>query len=138
MAIDNLADQLKRDEGVRLHVYVDTVGKSTIGIGRNLIDVGISQDEAELMLKNDIVKVRAQCDQLSWFNTMDYPRQAAIMNMCFNLGYAGLLHFTHMLSALQNRDWETAAAEMMNSAWAKQVGDRATRLAQQIRTGEWQ
>lgn len=136
--IDNLADQLRRDEGVRLSPYVDTVGKVTIGVGRNLTDVGISNDEANDMLENDIRKAVASCNGLPWFNTMDYPRQAAILNMCFNLGFTGLLHFTHMLAALQKGDWETAAQEMLNSAWASQVGDRAKRLAEQIRTGVWQ
>jgi lysozyme len=134
----NLIDQLRRDEGVRLKPYADTVGKLTIGVGRNLTDVGISDTEVDLLLSNDIARVLAQLSPFAWFQGLDEIRKGAIANMCFNLGVGGLLHFPHMLSALEKQDWETAAAEMANSVWAQQVGDRAKRIEQQILLGQWQ
>ncbi len=138
----NLAEQLKRDEGLRLHPYSDTVGKVTIGIGRNLTDVGISAEEADYLLQNDIF--RAQRDlrmRFPWVSGMSDVRRAVLENMTFNMGIAGLEKFHKMLLAAASGDWEEAAAEMLDSLWATQVGkepgQRAWRLAEQMRTGEW-
>lgn len=125
-----LMEELKVDEGVRRKAYVDTVGKITIGVGRNLTDIGLSDAELGLLLDNDITKVCFELDNtLPWWRQLDDARQNALANMCFNLGLRGLLGFPHFLLALKAGDWETAAAEMLNSRWAKQVGPRATRLA---------
>jgi lysozyme len=134
----DLKEQLIRDEGSRPKVYLDTAGIPTIGVGRNLRDVGLSQSEIEMLLSNDIARVEASLAIYPWFTVLDPVRQAAVMNMAFNLGVSGLLHFPHMLSALDKQDWTTAASEALNSAWAAQVGARASRIAQQISTGEWQ
>jgi lysozyme len=134
----DLIEQLKRDEGVRSVVYNDSMGIPTIGVGRNLRDVGLSKDEIDLLLNNDIKRVTAQLEQFDWFNGMDYVRQAALMNMCFNVGLASLMHFPTMLHCLSVKDWSGAAAAALDSKWATQVGDRAHRVAQQILTGEWQ
>jgi lysozyme len=134
----NLVDQLKRDEGVRLKPYTDSVGKLTIGIGRNIQDVGITLDEAEYMLANDIARVGAEVRKyLPWTVRLDQIRLAVLHNMCF-MGIAKLLEFKKMLAAIEAGQWEQAAAELLDSKYAEQVGPRAHRLAEQIRTGEWQ
>lgn len=133
----NLVDQLKRDEGVRLKPYRDTVGKFTIGTGRNLDDVGISEAEADSLLANDIDRIRKQLAPYQWYSLLDPVRQGAIENMAFNIGVGDLLHFPHLIAALASQDWPAAAREMADSLWAKQVGDRALRLEHQILTGEW-
>lgn len=131
--------QLKRDEGVRLHVYTDTVGKATIGTGRNLVDVGISYDEADLLLSNDISRVSVQlAAAFPWTSSLDDARRGALLNMTFNLGIGGVAAFHDMLTAAQAGNWEAAAEAMLNSKWAEQVGARAQRLSLQIRTGMWQ
>lgn len=131
-------DQLRTDEGLRLHPYVDTVGKTTIGYGRNLIDKGISTDEANVLLKNDVDEVIATLqNRLPWFQALDEVRQAVLVNMCFNMGFNGLEEFTKMLTAAAQGNWELASQEMLDSVWAKQVGARATRLSQQMLTGNW-
>jgi len=137
--ISNLVEQLKRDEAVRLKPYKDSVGKLTIGIGRNLDDVGISDAEADFMLHNDIYRAESGVEEhLPWTKDLDEVRRAALVNMAFNMGIAGLLGFKNTLAAIQSGDYETAAAEMENSKWAIQVGPRAHRLALQIKTGNWQ
>lgn len=133
----DLVDQLRRDEGVRNKVYNDSRGIPTIGVGRDLRDVGLTDEEVDHLLLNDIGRVRAQLAQFVWYTELDGVRQGAIENMAFNLGVNGLLHFPHFLAALARQDWTTAAAEMANSVWAQEVGDRATRLEQQIATGVW-
>lgn len=134
MDIDKLVTQLTIDEGLRLRPYLDTVGKRTIGIGRNLDDVGISQDEANYMLKNDIARVESQLDKaLSWWRTMSDDRQQVLANMCFNMGIKTLLTFKNTLAAMQSGRYSDAANGMLASVWARQVGARAVRLAEVMR-----
>lgn len=134
-----IEDQLRRDEGVRKFPYADTGGKITIGVGRNLTDVGLSGDEIEAMLQNDLNEVVAQLyGNLPLYRKLSNVRAAVLENMAFNMGFHGLLEFRQALACMENSDWEGAAKEILDSDWAKQVGDRAERLAQQLRTGEWQ
>jgi len=133
-----LEEQLRRDEGVRNKPYVDTVGKITIGSGRNLTDVGLSDDEITYLLQNDIRRVQGQLAGYDWYSKLDEVRQAAVANLCFNVGLGSLLHFPTMLHCLSVQDWKGAAAAALDSQWAKQVGLRANRIADQIETGTWQ
>lgn len=131
-----LRADLVRDEGIRLKPYRCTAGKLTIGVGRNLDDVGISEDEAYLLLDHDIAACVADLDRaLPWWGTLSEARQRALLNMRFNLGLSRLLGFKQMLTALQQGDYQTAAAQALDSQWAKQVGDRAQRIAALIREG---
>lgn len=131
-----LIEQLIRDEGIRLHAYRDTVGKLTIGCGRNLDDIGISRDEAIMLLQNDIATAKEQLLlQLPWAMELDEVRRDALINMTFNLGIGHLLAFKKFLAALRAADYSVASHEMLDSTWAQQVGPRAHRLAVQIETG---
>lgn len=134
----DLLQQISRDEGRKYRLYLDSRGIPTAGVGRNLRDVAFGDDEIDLMLANDIKRAKTALSSFSWFAGLDEVRQGALINMCFNLGFLGLLHFPHMISALAKGDWQTASNEALASDWAKQVGDRATRLAKQLLTGEWQ
>lgn len=135
----NLIEQLKRDEGIRLKPYQDSVGKTTIGIGRNLDDVGISEVEAEFMLQNDIRKAENElAEHLPWTKDMDEVRRAVLVNMAFNMGIHGLLGFKNTLALIQQMSYTDASVQMLQSKWAEQVGPRAHRLALQLETGEWQ
>jgi lysozyme len=138
MTVTNILEQLKRDEGLKLKPYKDTVGKTTIGIGRNLDDVGISEDEAIILLHNDLAKAAGQIRAaLPWADQLGPIRGSVLGNMAFNMGIAGLLNFHKFLTALRLGNYDQAATEMLDSKWASQVGARAQRLAQQIRTNEW-
>lgn len=123
---------LVRDEGLRLKPYSDTVGKITIGVGRNLVDKGITQEEALALLNTDIVDAVASAHNIfgeSAFNSMSRPRQLAITNMIFNLGEQGFSGFKIMISCIKLGNWHGAAAAALQSKWAKQVGKRAERIA---------
>ena len=133
----DLAQQLTRDEGLRNKPYVDTVGKVTIGVGRNLTDVGLYPDEISYLLQNDIALVQTALGAFPWYVALDPVRQAAIDNMAFNIGLHGLLGFPSMIHYLTIPDWYNASQQALQSTWATQVGDRATRIAQQILTGQW-
>jgi lysozyme len=137
--ISYLKQQLIRHEGSRSKPYYDTATppKLTIGVGRNLDDVGLFQDEIDLMLTNDINRViKDLTDHLAWVNSLDEPRRLVLANMTFNMGISRLLKFHDMLTALQSGDYQKAADEMMDSVWYKQVGVRALELVNQMRTGD--
>lgn len=131
-----LREQLIRHEGLRLKPYTDTVGKLTIGIGRNLTDRGISREEAELLLDNDLASVVTALElAFSWWLSLDDVRQRVLADMAFNLGVGGLLKFKNTLAAVKEGRWDDAADGMLASRWAAQVGARASRLSRMMRTG---
>ena len=132
-----LRAMIKNDEGLRLHPYTDTVGRLSIGYGRNLTDVGISQLEASDLLEADIT--RAIYDLQVAFPivmNLDGVRQIVLSNLCFNIGATRLKTFVKMWAAITVGDYTVAAQEMLNSQWADQVGARATRLAAAMASGE--
>lgn len=127
---------LKLHEGLRLQPYTDTVGKITIGYGRNLSDRGITRDEAEQMLAHDITTHLAELvTVLPWVRALDPVRQAVLADMAFNMGVPTLLTFKNTLAAVKAGNYEGAAANILDSKYADQVGGRALRLARMLRHG---
>jgi lysozyme len=133
---EELEEQLIRHEGLRLFPYKDTVGKLTIGVGRNIEDNGISEKEAMYLLKNDIERCsKILQENFYFYNFLTHTRKCVLVNMCFNLGFPRLMGFKKMLAALETHDYDTAADEMEDSKWARQVKGRAVELANQMRDG---
>lgn len=139
----NLIDQLRRDEGEVLHAYPDHLGYLTIGVGV-LIDKrkggGITAEESALLLSNRIKSKEAELRRaLPWFDRLDRVRQAALLNMSYQLGVAGVMGFPSMLAALRDERWADAEHHALDSKWAKeQTPARAKRVARQLASGEWQ
>lgn len=132
----SIRQQLIHHEGLRLKPYRCSAGKLTIGVGRNLEDVGISREEAMRLLDNDIGRCRGElADSVPAYLRLDETRKNVLIDMCFNLGIAGLLEFENMLAAVEAGDYDKAADEMLNSKWAGQVGKRADTLAEMMRRG---
>ncbi|KOE25735.1 glycoside hydrolase family protein [Burkholderia multivorans] len=130
-----LKAELTLDEGRRSRIYVDTVGKVSGGIGRNLTDKGFRDNEIDLMYQNDIAETEAWLDRnLPWWRSLDPVRQRVMMNMAFNM-QGKLLTFVNTLAAVKRGDYASAADGMLASKWASQVGDRAKRLADMMRSG---
>lgn len=134
-----LIAELRRDEGVVRHAYQDSLGYWTIGVGR-LIDRrrggGLSEAEIDLLLANDMAPVEAGLDaRIAWWRGLDPVRRRVLANMAFNLGVEGLLGFHGTLPAVREGRYEDAAAGMLRSKWAGQVGARAVRLAAMMRAG---
>lgn len=138
LGVDKLIKQIKKHEGVDLHPYVDTVGKLTIGVGRNIQDNGISEAEAEFMLMNDLNAVMDEAKKFEWYSSLNEPRKAVVLNMLFNLGLPRFKGFQNTIAFLIDGMYNEAAEEMLQSRWANQVGNRALELSEQMRTGEWQ
>lgn len=136
---ERLRQQLLDDEGLRFHPYTDTVGKVTIGIGRNLTDVGISAVEAYGLLEHDIDRaVNALVARYEWFPDLDPVRQSVLINLCFNMGAASLAKFVNTLAAVERGDYAAAARGLKASKWYRQVqASRSTRLVQMMLSGTW-
>lgn len=132
---ERLKNQLKSDEGLRLKPYRCTSGKLTIGIGRNLDDVGISEKEAMTMLNTDVDWVILQLSKYTFYLMQPPGVQEALCNMAFQMGVGGLLSFKRMIYALTLKDYVTAQKEALDSRWAKQTPLRAKRVAEQIGAG---
>lgn len=135
--LTKLRAQLELGEGRRQKMYVDSVGKHTIGVGHNLDEKPISQRAIDAILDDDIADATHDCERLPcWIVVKDDDARARVLiDMCFNLGLGGLQRFVKMLAAVDAREWDTAADEMLASHWAQQVGQRAVTLARMMRTG---
>ena len=141
-----LVQALKRQEGTgpvqkgRLMPYKDGVGKLTIGYGRCIEDIGISETEAGMLLCNDIQSATvALATALPWASSLDWPRQYVLLNMVFNMGlgdtHRGLLSFVNTLGLIKDGKYKVAAEAMLKSKWAAQVGPRAKELAAIMESG---
>ena len=126
---EKLITELKRDEGVVLTLYKCSASKNTIGVGRNLDDRGITDEESDFLLSNDIdICVEELKSTFPWFKNLTDARKRVMVNMCFNLGLSRLMGFKKFLAAMEVADWEEAGVQMLDSKWSRQVGPRSTRL----------
>ena len=129
---------LLHHESFREYPYLDSTGHLTIGIGRNLSNRGISYTEAIALLDDDISYFDSNLSRLLYFfSSLDETRQIALIDMCFNLGIHGFLAFKNMLHYLEEKDFDNAAEEILNSKAAKQNPDRYKQLADMMRTGKF-
>jgi lysozyme len=131
-------DLIRKHEGCELKPYTDTMGKLTIGVGRNLTDNGISQAEADELLLNDLDAAQTGIQDV-WppFIQLDPVRQAVILDMAFNMGVAGLMTFHNTLADVAAGNWQAAHDGMLASKWSGQVGARAQEDAAMMLTGLW-
>lgn len=128
-----LMELLIKHEGLKLKAYKCPAGKTTVGVGRNLDDNGITRDEALYMLQNDIEKFDHDLRlAFRWYANLSGPRQAVLISMAFNMGMGGLFEFKKMIASIEAGDYTQAANHMMNSKWASQVKRRASELAQMM------
>ena len=136
--IDEIADALKAEEGFVAHCYICTAGAHTVGYGRNIDQkhggIGISEDEADYLLRNDIDRTISECQRWDWFDELDPVRQSVVVQLCVQLGRPRLSQFKRMLAALSQQppDLIAAANELLDSRFANQVPARAARLAEQM------
>lgn len=135
---NKLSKMLTLHEGRKAKLYRCTAGKLTIGVGHNIEDRGLSDAAIDFILQEDIAEAAETLrDRVDGFSDLSEVRQAVLIDMCFNLGWPRLAGFRGLLSALAAGDYGLAAAEMLDSRWARQVGQRAVRLAEMMRTDEW-
>ncbi len=143
MNVDKLREQLKIDEGVKYEVYNDHLGYPTFGIGHLVTEqdqeygkpVGtpVSEERVNAVFDNDVAIYMSEAKKV-FPNLEQLPEEAqqVIVNMTFNMGAPRLAKFKKFIAGVNAGDWNTAAVEMMDSRWAKQVGNRAERLRDRI------
>lgn len=133
---ESIEQMIERHEGCRFSPYIDSVGVQTIGIGHNL-HKPLSRKAVEQIFRDDLNDVINEClHAFPWFTELTKPRQHVVLDMCFNLGMTRLRGFVNFLKAMELGEYDTAANEMLDSLWAKQVKGRALELAQMIRGPE--
>ena len=138
--MSELIKMLKRHEGVRSKVYMCSANFETIAVGRNISEsgLGLSSDEIDYLLNNDISRVLEELtDEYFWFPALNEARQAAMIDISFNLGATRLRGFVKALNAMANENFVEAAAQFLDSRWSKQVGNRAIEVTDMIRSGQW-
>ena len=127
--------QLKSDEGFREHMYKCSANKTTIGYGFNL-EVGLTEQESDVLLRFKISQLKTTLGEYRWWRLLDGTRKGVIINMVYQMGLGGVLKFKNMIAAIENKDYNAAAIEMMDSAWFRQTPNRANRLIETMRTGK--
>ena len=142
----SVEELIKANEGYRGHGYHCSKGQLTIGYGRNIdknSGLGIDKDEAALLLRHDIKRVIIELESCTCYLSLDKVRQAAMVDMCFQLGLGKFLGFRKTLAAMQAGDYRKASKEMLRgskggkSPWAIQTPERAARISKMVLTGEW-
>lgn len=144
------------NEGFRAKVYRDSKGIFTIGCGFNLERPGAGAkllqyglDKESLMQGQEITKEQAQnlmdddiYDAYSdartacpLFDSLSFERKLVIIDLIYNLGKSSFVKFVKFIAAVQNQDWETAADELVDSNWYRQVKSRGVRMVSIMRTG---
>ncbi len=125
MDMRKIATFLRPEEGLRLKLYADSVGKLSIGLGRNLQDNGISNDEAEYLFANDITQASSDCKEVfPDIGEFTEGQQTALISMMFNLGIGKFRKFKRMIAAVNQRDWEAVRTEMKDSLRYRQIPNR--------------
>jgi lysozyme len=140
--MDKLIEMLKRHEGVKSHIYRCSAGFWTLGVGRNVDPnggIGLSDDEVNYLLENDIVRVYSRnfLRNIRGLIDLDDVRKDAMIDISFNLGATRLRGFKRALAAMEVADYTTAAKEFLDSKWSRDVKGRATELCYMIETGNY-
>lgn len=138
-------DLLKSDEGFCAHVYKDTRGHLTVGYGRCLDCEGLSEAEAELLLRNDVQHRQIELGKTTWWPKLDAVRQAAFVDMAFQMGTVGVLGFKEVIRRIEAANtWDYVAEALLENPdgtspnpWAKETPNRARRISEMVRTGLW-
>ena len=144
MNIERLREQLEIDEGVKYEIYKDHLGYPTFGIGHLILDsdaehgqdtgTAVSEERVAEAFEADLVSVLSDCESLYGdFGDLPEDAQEIIANMIFNMGRPRLSKFKGMKRGVDARDWNAAADEMVDSAWYRQVPNRAERLVERMR-----
>jgi len=134
----NIEELLIKHEGLRTTAYTDSLGVWTVGVGHNLQAKPLSMQAVQQILHDDIADSIEDCKGFYWFEGLDEVRQAVVIDMVFNMGIAGFKHFKKTIDHIAMGMYQHAAAEMLDSRWAYQVGKRAEELSKMMTTGKWE
>ena len=120
---------LEFDEGRRNKMYTDSVGVPTIGIGHSLNNP-ISDKAITQIFEDDLELAISDCKSVfPLFDIISDNRQAVLISVMFNLGKTRFRGFKNMITAVNQFDFHTAAAELLDSKAARDLPIRYNRLA---------
>ena len=145
----NIIEMLDKEEGFRSEPYLCCEGYATVGIGwrigskkQPLSDfklISMCKAAAYAQLEFKVAGITANLsNEFEFFKDLNECRQAVLISMAYQLGFAGLLGFKLMLSDIENQYWNSALAEGLDSRWAKQTPVRALRQMKTLLTGTWE
>mgnify|MGYP005827962133 CR=1 FL=1 len=143
MNMDRLLASVKKHEGYRNKVYLDTLGKRTVGVGHLCVE-DFWEDDKEYeekflmtILEHDLSTAIKGANELMAENgCMDMNEKAheIIIEMIFQLGKTGVSKFKNMWKALSELNYVGASYEMLDSRWAKQTPNRAKGMADTMKS----
>lgn len=123
---------VKSEEGFREKPYLDTLGVPTFGIGFTYI----TEEEADWILAKRLSEIETELrTKYRWYDNLNAVRQDVIISMVYQLGFGGIAKFKKFIAAMERKDYDTAAVEMLDSLWARQTPHRAKRQADMIKNG---
>ena len=142
MNMDRLLKSVKQHEGYRNKVYLDSLGKRTVGVGHLCVEdhwedhKEYSEKYLMKVLKDDLKNAIEGAERLlKGCRILDSLAREIVIEMVFQLGETGVSKFKNMLKALEEGpDYKTAATEMLDSRWAKQTPNRAKKMSDHMRS----
>jgi len=133
-----LINAVTNHEGIRLFPYFCTAGALTIGVGRNLDSIGITDEEARFLLNNDLCRCEKELSKYDWFNSLSEVRREVLIELNFNIGLTSLLKFKKMIKFLTIGSYRKAADEMLDSRWYTMVSkSRSSNMAYRLENGKY-
>mgnify|MGYP001026367363 CR=1 FL=1 len=136
--MERLIRELKEEEGLRLDVYLDTKGFPTVGYGcRIAVGDKINLETAEELFKYRLAQVISDFYRIPHALTkhLNDARRRVVCQMIYQMGFSGTMGFTKMWKAVEDRDFDWAAEEILNSKLACDTPNRAFRYAKIMREG---
>lgn len=130
----SLIDSIKQHEGYVGVVYKDSLGIDTIGYGFAIKDLELDTDVCDIILERKLKNLEDRVNlKFSWYKYMPQEIKDVVMEMCYQLGVTGVSKFKKTLAYLQDKRWEEASVEMLDSLWAKQTPNRAKELSNRVK-----
>ena len=132
--MNKLIESIKKHEGYVGIVYKDSLGIDTIGYGFAIKDLELDEDICEIILER---KLHNLIDRLllkfGWFKYMPPEIKDIVTEMCYQLGVTGFSKFKKTIAYLQDKKWEEASVEMLDSLWARQTPNRAKEMSNRVK-----
>jgi GH24 family phage-related lysozyme (muramidase) len=142
----NGQDYTKLCEGFTPVAKKDTPPAWEIGYGFDSVNGApvkpgdtMTQEQADAYFPTPYNLAQTQASSIlgsAWIG-LNPVRQAALIDMAYEMGGTRLSRFVHMLSAIRSGDWQTAHDECLNSDYGQEVENRANRTSYMLLNGTW-
>lgn len=128
--MNKLIESIKKNEGYVPTVYKDSLGIDTIGYGFAIKDLKLDEDICDIILNRKLALLLDRINnKFKWFRYMPPEIKDVVVEMCYQMGVYGFSCFKKTIAYLQDKQWEKASEEMLDSRWAIQTPNRAKRMS---------